>query len=99
MSQTAENWYVYYPAPSAASALPLLRAMQEQLAQRGGISARVEERVETGATPTWMEVYEGVKDPDGFAELLRATLQSTGYAEYARGRHIERFRPLQLPCA
>ena len=49
MSPLRENWYVYYPAPtSPGSALPLLRAMQAQLTGRNGISARVEERVDSG---------------------------------------------------
>lgn len=95
MSRPSENWYVYYPAPgSAASALALLRAMQAQLVAGSGIAARVEERVDTGRTATWMEVYEGVTDPEEFASNLQAAVMATGLAEYAPARHIERFRPL-----
>jgi len=67
--------------------------MQEQLAACSGIAARLEERVESG-TPTWMEVYEGVKDPEGFAANLRDVVMANGLAEVTLARRIERFRPL-----
>jgi hypothetical protein len=95
MSPLRENWYVYYPAPtSPGSALPLLRAMQAQLTWGNGISARVEERVDSGNAATWMEVYEGVTDPDEFAANLQAAVVSTGLAQHTLARHVERFRRL-----
>jgi hypothetical protein len=95
MSAT-ENWYVYYPAPpAAAAALPRLRAMQIGLTQRAAIRARVEERVGTDAAPTWMEVYEGVTDPEVFAAALQAAVGTIGLApEQVAARHTERFRTL-----
>jgi hypothetical protein len=95
MTREPENWYVYYPAPvSPAAALPVLRSMQAELEHTNGIAARVEERLETGSTPTWMEVYEGVTDPDRFAAALQATVDSSGLATHALARRIERFRRL-----
>lgn len=89
-----ENWYVYYPAP-AALALPLLREMQRQLVPGAVQQARVEERVGSGTAPTWMEVYEGVKEPDSFAMLLDVAVGRAGLtAEQRAARHVERFRAL-----
>lgn len=95
MNPLRENWYVYYPAPtSPGSALPLLRAMQAQLSRRNGISARVEERVDSGSAATWMEVYEGVTDPEEFAANLQAAVVATGLAQHTPTRRVERFRRL-----
>lgn len=89
-----ENWYVYYPA-AAALALPLLREMQRQLVPGAVQQARVEERVGSGTAPTWMEVYEGVKEPDSFAMLLDVAVGLAGLtAEQRAARHVERFRAL-----
>ena len=89
-----ENWYVYYPAP-AALALPLLQEMQRQLVPGAVQQARVEERVGSGTAPTWMEVYEGVKEPDSFATLLDVAVGRAGLtAEQRAARHVERFRAL-----
>ena len=89
-----ENWYVYYPAP-AALALPLLQEMQRQLVPGAVQQARVEERVGSGTPPTWMEVYEGVKEPDSFAMLLDVAVGRAGLtAEQRAARHVERFRAL-----
>lgn len=95
MTRTPENWYVYYPAPtSPAVALPVLRSMQAEIERTSGIAARVEERVESGSTPTWMEVYEGITDPDRFGARLQASVDSSGLAAHAASRRIERFRRL-----
>jgi hypothetical protein len=93
---SSENWYVYYAAPAAAAtALPLLRQMQQRLMNKDGVRARIEERVQAGATPTWMEVYEGVTDPQAFASNLQAAVRASGMAaDHLGERHIERFRGL-----
>ncbi len=89
-----ENWYIYYPAPSAL-ALPLLREMQRQLVPGAVLQARVEERVGSDKPPTWMEVYEGVKEPDSFAMLLDTAVGRAGLTPEQRAlRHVERFRTL-----
>lgn len=95
MSTAHENWYVYYPAPVASDALPRLRAMQRQLAQASGVAARIEARAAADATPTWMEVYEGVADPQAFAAQLADALAASGLQqELPAQRRVERFRPL-----
>ncbi len=89
-----ENWYVYYPA-TGAPALALLREMQRHLMQHAEVQARLEERVGSAASATWMEVYEGVIYPDRFAGLLEAALGQHGLTEPQRAvRRIERFRRL-----
>ncbi len=62
MSTGPENWYVYYPAPRerGAEALQSLRVMQQRLLTGNVSRVRIEERVGAPATPTWMEVYEGI---------------------------------------
>ena len=75
--------------------LPQLRAMQQRLANRSGVRARLEERVGPAATPTWMEVYEGVRDPDGFAAILADAINESEWTrELAQARRVERFRCL-----
>jgi len=88
-----ESWYVYYSAPSDGSALARVRAMQQQLSLSDAVRARLEERVAT-SSPTWMEVYEGVVDPELFAVTLEAALATHRVAELLGTRTIERFRCL-----
>jgi len=94
MSVHPENWYVYYAAPDdGPAALTRVRAMQQQLTRATAVQARLEERVATGK-PTWMEVYEGVDDPDAFASTLEAALAANRLPELTGARLIERFRCL-----
>lgn len=97
MSPVSENWYIYYPAPREGSAVALqrLRSMQQRLSASGVSRVRIEERVGTPTTPTWMEVYEGIKDPDAFAsQLASAVLESRLPVDLAAARRVERFRCL-----
>jgi hypothetical protein len=93
MSAQPENWYVYYAAPADATALARVRAMQQALTGAGAVRARLEERVAT-ERPTWMEVYEGIDDPDAFAATLAAALDAHRLPELVGVRRIERFRCL-----
>ena len=93
----SENWYIYYPAPreDSVEALQRLRSMQHRLSANGVARVRIEERVGALTTPTWMEVYEGIEDPDAFAsQLASAVLESQLPADLATTRRIERFRCL-----
>jgi Domain of unknown function (DUF4936) len=97
MNAVQENWYIYYPAPreGGAEALQLLRAMQQRVSASGVSQVRIEERVGTPSTPTWMEVYEGIEDPGAFASALAsAVLESRLPSELTAARRIERFRCL-----
>ena len=90
---TVEHWYVYYPAP-AAGLIDTVRAMQRDLSASRGVQARLEQRI--GAdTPTWMEVYENVRDPASFDRALAAAFAASGLPpEMRASRRVERFRPL-----
>lgn len=90
---SVEHWYVYYPAP-ATGLLDAVRSMQRQLAAAGGVETRLEQRV-GAATPTWMEVYENVRDAAGFDRAMSAALAASGLPpELRAARRVERFRPL-----
>jgi len=93
MSPGPENWYVYYAAPSDATALARVQAMQRQLTGAGAARARLEARVAT-EKPTWMEVYEGIEDPDAFAATLATALVANQLQELVGMCRIERFRCL-----
>jgi hypothetical protein len=96
-----ENWYVYYSLPAAqcSSLLPRVQTMQRQLAAANGVSARLERRVDDGTTPTVMEVYEHVADPELFAAALRLAVDAAEFApELNAARRLERFEPISS-CA
>ena len=93
MNARRESWYVYYAAPAAVDAVERVRAMQRELTSAGAVRARLEERV-AAEKPTWLEVYEGIADPDAFALRLSAALAANRLRELTGERHIERFRPL-----
>lgn len=92
-----ENWYIYYPAPrhGTADVLQRLRAMQQRVLAGGVNRVSIEERVGEATTPTWMEVYEGIRDPGAFAAELASALRASQLpAELMTARRIERFRSL-----
>lgn len=90
---SVEHWYVYYPAP-AAGLLDAVRSMQRQLAATGGVETRLEQRI-GATTPTWMEVYENVRDAASFDRAMSAALAASGLPpELRAARRVERFRPL-----
>lgn len=89
------HYYVYYRVRSDVGhedAEATVRAMQAALERRTGIAGRLMERRDDAVT--WMEVYEGVADPDAFEAALRieanahrlASIVEPGFA-----RHTERF--------
>jgi Domain of unknown function (DUF4936) len=97
MSAGHENWYIYYPAPrdGGMEALQRLRAMQQRVSTSGVSRVRIEERVGAPATPTWMEVYEGVQNPSAFAAVLDSAVRDSQLpVELTAARRIERFRGL-----
>jgi hypothetical protein len=97
MSAGHENWYVYYPAPhdGSSEALRQLRAMQQRVSTGGVSRVRIEERVGAPATPTWMEVYEGIENPTAFAAMLESAVRDSLLpVELTATRRIERFRCL-----
>ncbi len=102
MSPASENWYIYYPAPREGSAVALqrLRSMQQRLSASGVGRVRIEERVGTPTTPTWMEVYEGIENPDAFASRLASAVLRQPAARRPGGSAPHRTVSLPLtPCA
>ncbi len=96
MSADAEiHYYIYYRirnAIDADDAQASVRAMQAALAKRTGVTGRLLRRAHD--TMTWMEIYEGVTDPNAFEAALRAETEShrlDALVDTGGVRHIERF--------
>ncbi|MFC5771582.1 DUF4936 family protein [Thauera sinica] len=93
------SYYIYYrlrPDAGFADALRVLQAMQATLARRTGIVGRIMRRADDPVT--WMEIYEGVSDKDGFDAALQDEADAHRAAdllEPGTTRHLERF----VPCA
>ncbi len=89
------DYYVYYRVAADrdhASAHDGVRAMQQRLAARTGIVGRL--LVRRDDSHTWMEVYPGVGDPDGFETALVEECRQAGLARWLESdtvRHMERF--------
>lgn len=92
--------YVYYKVREhdAARLAPLVRAMQQRLADGEGVQVQLKRR--PGAKDglqTWMEVYPGVGD--GFAAALERAAEAAGLHAIIDGpRRAEVFTDL-APCA
>lgn len=89
----SRNYYVYYRSDAAAAAVhAAVTAMQAALAQATGVEGRLLRRVEDDGT--WMEIYEGVADPERFERALEAAAADGRLEDLlAPGgtRHVERF--------
>jgi Domain of unknown function (DUF4936) len=86
--------YIYYriAAPHAAAARAAILATLNTLEVRAGIGGRL---LAGEREPLlWMEVYENIRDTEGFEAMLDDLLAANGFARYlAPGseRRIERF--------
>jgi hypothetical protein len=89
----SRNYYVYYRSAAAPAAVrTAVGAMQASLARATSVQGRLLRRVEDDGT--WLEVYEGVTDPDRFERELAAATAGAGLDNLlAPGatRHVERF--------
>ncbi|NMG31538.1 DUF4936 family protein [Aromatoleum evansii] len=89
------HYYVYYRVRADAEhedAEATVRAMQAALERRTGVAGRLLERRDDAVT--WMEVYEGVADPEAFEAALRIETdahQVADLVEPGAARHTERF--------
>ncbi|MET0679869.1 MAG: DUF4936 family protein [Burkholderiales bacterium] len=87
------SYYVYYRSAAAPAAVrAAVITMQASLAGATGVQGRLLRRVEEDGT--WMEIYEGVSDPERFErELAAETAGARLEALLAPGatRHVERF--------
>jgi hypothetical protein len=85
--------YVYFKLAAPDAALcGRLSAMQSELARQTDVSARLMRRRDD--TLTWMEVYEGIVDPDAFTLTLAEALAKHGIDAASPPRHLEWFVPL-----
>ena len=86
------HYYIYYrvSAKNADEAETLVRSMQARLACRSGISGKLlKKRDEAGL---WMEIYEGVAEPERFERLLDQAVDEFDLAMFLDGpRHAECF--------
>lgn len=92
-----QHWFIYYklPAADAAQVAERVRVMQGALAAASGIHGRLLRRPEDGAVLTFMEVYEGIADPEGFAELMADAASHAGLPQaWLDARRTERFTDL-----
>ena len=96
-----EHWYIYYELAESrcAVALPRVQRMQGDLAATTGVRARLEQRIDSKSSTTWMEVYEDVADPAAFESALAGIVRDAQLSELTTPRHLERFRVLSPPCA
>jgi len=92
--------YVYYKVREhdAARLAPLVRAMQQRLADGEGVQVQLKRRPDAkDGLQTWMEVYPGVGD--GFAAVLERAADAAGLHAIIEGpRRSEVFTDL-TPCA
>jgi len=89
----SRSYYVYYRSAAPAAAVrEAVAAMQATLARGTGVHGRLLRRVEGDGT--WMEIYEGVDDPEAFERELAAAAASPGVQGLlapGAARHVERF--------
>ena len=70
----------------------LIRSMMARLACRSGVSGRLMKKC--GEPRLWMEVYEGVADPEAFAAKLAQTVAEFDVEMFCEdSRHSECFQP------
>ncbi len=91
MNPPATHYFVWYRVPGdAGAARARVDALQRELESRTGVIGRLLMR--PGAPPTWMEIYEGVRDPSAFEAALAEVAAHHGVAAHApAGRHVESF--------
>jgi hypothetical protein len=89
----SRSYYVYYRSAAApASVRAAVGAMQSALAQATGVQGRLLRRVDDPTT--WMEIYEGIDEPERFERELAAAGRTADLQTLlAPGalRHVERF--------
>jgi hypothetical protein len=86
------HYYIYYrvSANHAHEAETLVRSMQARLACRSGVAGRLLKK--RGEPGLWMEVYEGVAEPERFERLLDQAVDEFDLGMFVDGaRHIECF--------
>ena len=85
------SYYIYYRVAQPAQAHALVLQIQAALKTKTGIDGRLLRKRDDPST--WMEIYEGVGDFDGFEQCLAAAVQATNFADVLVSgvRHMECF--------
>ena len=86
------HYYIWYHVGGDLRALRVaIDSVLADLFRSTGIRGRL--LVGRDAPGTWMEIYEGVKDPAGFEYQLADAILRHGLARYVPdgGRHVEAF--------
>ncbi|MEW6131930.1 MAG: DUF4936 family protein [Pseudomonadota bacterium] len=94
------NYYIYYRVSekNAEEAELLVRSMQARLACRSGIGGKLLKKRDEPAL--WMEIYEGVSEPERFERQLDQTADEFDLAMFLDGaRHVECFLDDTAPAA
>lgn len=84
--------YIYYRVDDVAAAIPRVRAMQQALAERSGVTGRLMQRRDDAST--LMEIYPGVSDCGPFEAQLDEAVREHGVdtlVTAGAARHTERF--------
>lgn len=88
--------YIYYQVreDGASALLPLVAALQSELAARYTLAPQLKRRPQAkNGLQTWMEVYPAV--PDGFETALATAVERSGILPLLAGpRHTEVFTDL-----
>lgn len=90
-----QNIYIYYRVASAPQAAAAAAAILAHIEQQCGVTGRLMQRADDPTT--WMEVYEGVADLEGFVAALGAAEAASGIENClaAGARRVrERFVPV-----
>jgi len=90
------GYYVYYRVPldQFGHARRVVESLQEDLHRRTGVSGRLLHRRDDPMT--WMEVYEGITDEQGFDASLAGAVERCGFSSVlaeGSGRITEIFGP------
>ena len=86
------SYYIYYRVAQPAQAHTLVRDLQADMKSRTGIAGRLLRKRDDPTT--WMEIYQGVEQPDAFEQCLAAAVQTINFAavlETGGVRHMECF--------
>ncbi len=90
--------YVYYRVDPAEASLAhdRIHVLQKAMAHYCGLPPRLLVRCDDPTT--WMEIYEGIADPECFEAALNESAETLGCAAFTEGeRHVECFAPPGRP--
>lgn len=94
-STAVDSFYIYYRVEPAQheKALAAIQQVFAEIQARCGVVGRLLQRADESAT--WMEVFEGIADPQEFKAVLDESVARIGLTELLAdkgARHVEHFR-------